>query len=396
MIRSASLLFATGVAIALAWVPPRCAGQFNENQQYGRQVLVEGRRGLSDSAIDAVARLVAQRLTKEARGRELAVMWGGINLGADGAPLGEDASMGNLSIVVAGEKRLDDAQLQTLWDESRLAMQRSLRVVQQRTLNAQLAQLERQHIQLDKQRQQTHAKLDDAIHRLETLDGSNNSQEQIEQQLGAAVNLLRQIQLDRVGLDARRTAIDERTDYLRESAKAETEADPVISELRKIVDIREQQLARANQLADGAGTVTRAEVQQVAAELAQARIELLRAQRAASDNASGAILQELNNELSKLFVQDAELKARGRALEETVEELSAQASVAVRAEIAGLQQSVKSLRERLASIDDETAKLENKIQIDDGGGKITIRPLEEALDPDAEPADAGEAGSTGS
>jgi hypothetical protein len=390
MNRLATLLSAVTVAIALDAIASPAVAQFADNQQYGGQVLIESRGGLSDSAIGAVSRLVAQRLTKEAAQREPAVIWGAINLGTSGAQLGADASMGNFTIVVAGTTAFDDEQLRTLWDEARQAMQKSLRIVQQRTLAAQALQTTRQRDNLNLRRAQALRNLEQKIQQLETLDGSSNSQEQIEQQLGAAVNLLRQIQLDRVGIDARRKAIDERIDYLRKFAEAETAVDPVITELRKIVAIREEQLANANELVKQRVT-SRKEILPIDAELAQARIELFRAQRGAADQTAGAILQELNNDLSKLFVQDAELKARGDALENTVKELSARASVAVRTEIAGLQQSVKSLRERLAGIDDQAAELENKMPVPGADvGKITIRPLEEALAPDAAPANADE------
>lgn len=355
------------------------------NGPSAKHVIISGSRALSDELIALVVGSVSQRL--EASGK-LGEGISGFVLLPLRVSWGDDATVDYLMLSYtpnfAGDPP-DDEALSEMWESARRELEHSLQAMLDQQLAGKRNALARDRDSLEADRAQTRVKLDETINRLQELDGASSSPEQLDQQLAAAVSMLRQLQLDRVGADARRKAIEERADDLRASAREETEADPVIGELRKIVAIREEQLANANLLANNAGTISRADVQQIDAELAEARIELLKAQRAAADRSSGAILQEFNNELSKLFVQDAELKARGDALETTVKELSAQASVAVRTEIAGLQQSVKSLRERLASIDDEAAELEDKMQ-STSGGEISIRPLEEALAPDAEPA----------
>src|SRR4029079_5298742 len=128
------------------------------------------------------------------------------------------------------------------------------------------------------------------------------SQDQLQSQLNALIGRLRTLELDRVGVAARREAIERRIDEVRTAGAKSADADPVIAQLTKLLEIRENQLATVQKLYETGSAVTAAEVQEAQGHVAEAKIEVLKAQRAAGEDASGGILRELNNELSTLIV----------------------------------------------------------------------------------------------
>jgi chromosome segregation ATPase len=373
---------------------------------FSRQVILEGNSTLTGEFISLVCSTISDRYPRQddadqsIRLRSVGLTWAGANVGdlvsiyrgdtrigrrREGANEGDLVSVFNLSIGYAVDedhewKDADDGRLMELWEQARKELEQALRAMQQTAVEGRQARLNERQQRLEVQRHNATVELSEALNRLEELGaGDFGSQQQLEQQLADSVTMLRRLSLDRVSLTARRAAIEERVDQLREAAGADLETDPVVEQLEKIVQIREEQLAATRTLHEVGQTVA-TELKAVEYELAQARIELFKAKRAAIEQAHGAILRELNDELSKLFVDDAEHKARIEALAEIVAELRERTSVEVRVETATLEMQVNSLRERLSHVESELADLDDVEDVEE----ISLRPLEEALAPEEE------------
>jgi hypothetical protein len=132
-------------------------------------------------------------------------------------------------------------------------------------------------------------------------------------------------------------------------------------------------------------------LQKAEAEMAEARIQLLQAQRAAADRANGAVLQQLNNELSTLFIQSAEVEEKMKAMGELIQDLQKKSNTRAWAEIQDLNSRLRRIRNDQANVE---ASLKQMIPDPQGAPPpekvIAIRPLEEALlGEDGEGADAG-------
>jgi predicted transcriptional regulator len=127
------------------------------------------------------------------------------------------------------------------------------------------------------------------------------------------------------------------------------------------------------------GEVSGTTLQQSETDLAEARIELLKAQRSAEDQDSGGVVRELNNELSKLVVQSAEIEAKQKSLEQIYAELHDALMSSFRGglERVEVEARLESLRRRMFHIEESLTDLQS--QGGEPGGEITIRSLEEAL-----------------
>ena len=117
------------------------------------------------------------------------------------------------------------------------------------------------------------------------------------------------LRMDQVGHTARQKALEERIAKI--AAKAETRAagDPVAAELKKVVDLREQELGTAKEL-DKVAKIPASDVRAIEIKLAEARAEWLNRREAAGSLAGRDILAKLNEELSAIEVDNAETEAR--------------------------------------------------------------------------------------
>jgi chromosome segregation ATPase len=387
-----STLLAALVALALPFMAASLG-----NAQFGggrgvppglsRSVLVSGAGELSSETIAVVATALGRRLHRHEPEAKVSY----IQLAATpNARVSDDMALYYLTVNRdQGAADLDEAQLDELWERVRRELERSLRIVQR------TARAERQdwigvrRRTLDQLSQRYHHELEEALAESERLGGeADGPLEEITAQLVDAVKRLRELQLERVSLDARREAIESRIDELRKQGEGAAESDPVLTELSRITEIRQQQLERTRAQHEQARVVTISEVQVAETALAEAKIDLLRAKRETSEQSSGPLLRGLNDELSKLFVQDAEVQARIKSLEELATKLREQTSVRTRLAINQVNDRIASLKARVEGVDEDIATLELR-DAKDTVGEITIRSLDEALAPPAEAEESG-------
>jgi hypothetical protein len=209
--------------------------------------------------------------------------------------------------------------------------------------------------------------------------------------IAEALSNLRGLQIEDASIRARREAIEARIDELRMRAGAQ--GDSVVDELEKIVKIREQAQQRLKELAD-AGQAAQAELAVADAELAEAKVQWVRARREGEDRIGGGALRELNNELSKLLIDAAEIDAQRKQLEQIVAELRSQVRDAARAagETARLQDRVQQLRSEQVKNDAQISELRRK-SAEQSQPEVSLRPLAaEAApgEPEASPPGASE------
>jgi chromosome segregation ATPase len=134
---------------------------------------------------------------------------------------------------------------------------------------------------------------------------------------------------------------------------------PVIRELSEIVHIREQQLARAEQLHRQAA-VSDAEILQARGELSQARIALLQKQQALADGTPGDRMSELNRALSQVQIDMEATEAQLQFLKQEVEEARERLKMAAEYET-GVSLKLPMLIEQLSELSRSCADLERGV-----------------------------------
>jgi hypothetical protein len=368
-------------------------------QVLARDVVFQGSRTVSRNTIVIVAAKIAQDLSGENAKKPGAVT--AINLyhsAALNTGSGVQASFGpdvahepeiralHVSVRIADDGTPMPAEEMTaIWEKARSALEDGLRKLQATTRENQLREREREirsaHEALASSRQDYEA----AVSRLSALarDLGDGSQAEIQQQLSATLAELRQLKLKMIGLHARRDAIERRIDDLRKVAEEASIDDPVIAELQSAVSAREKVLEhrkRLEKLGVPGGEATF--IAEAEANLTDARLQLLRARREAVGGSEGDVLQQLNNELSMLIIQAAEIEATLHATAEMAEELKAKSSAERWSEMDLLRGRLDLAKNRLQAAELTVFDRENRPLPPQE--EISIRPLDEVLAPEAE------------
>jgi hypothetical protein len=360
-----------------------------KNPAYTRLVVLSNANDLSDTVRGLVAAELVNR-SKNSDGtnglRELrAISLGqpmGVAVQVGDLQLGDDSVIQALTIRLSAPdaddaelSESDEAHFAALWEQSREELQEALRHAQRRITGQKAEGRIRELRLLEERLALTEAELPNVIHELE-ISGEHGSPGQLRKQLDDATAMLSELTLDRVSVEARREAIIERIDVLRKTGDEASESDPLIAELEKIQTIRERQLQAVRNLS-AAGQASSTELNDAETEMARARVELLKAKRAATAEAAGGMLLELNNELSRLIVRLAEIDARSKALDPMIDTLREATSVRTTTKAKLLEEKLTGLHARLENIEDRRAILES--ESDPPAKEITITPLNEAL-----------------
>lgn len=129
-----------------------------------------------------------------------------------------------------------------------------------------------------------------------------------------------QLELDLRGKEARAAAIADTIAQLTKEASAKNNGDDVLAELQQVVEAREKQLDLMKKNA-AAGVNTPVEVQQVAAQAAEARAKVAERKRDALAAAGGEALTSLNRELRMLSIDRAEQEARFKLVSQQLDSI---------------------------------------------------------------------------
>jgi len=343
--------------------------QENRWQGFSRQVLVEN-CNLESSVISMVAAAQSD-LSKSSLGEGPRFIW---SLNRNGSHISPQVEIS--TFAVEWEESADSKrQPEEAWRAARANAEAALRGVQEAAVDSRRGAIELQIDELLKQERDYQSQLENVRATLAAISGSY-SENFTRAQFDAGASKRQELELERVGVAARREAIEERIDDLRKIDAESAKDDPVIAELRKLVDIREEQLANVNALHEaGQMAASARDMRDAQAEVAHARIEMLRAERVAGEAANGPLLRELNNELSKLIIRDAELQAMRDAVEEQT--MKFKDLIESADERALLAQRAEALRSVIGVVEGKVRELRN--DANQPQGPITIKPLADAL-----------------
>lgn len=129
---------------------------------------------------------------------------------------------------------------------------------------------------------------------------------------------LRSLDVDVEARKARADALAQNIARLSAQIDERMAADPVVQELQKIVDIRTRKLERARGQVDS-GQAPAGDVDEAAAEVAEARARLLDRKANAANAAGMELLSQWNRELLTLAIDNAEMQARQKSLRQRLD-----------------------------------------------------------------------------
>lgn len=131
---------------------------------------------------------------------------------------------------------------------------------------------------------------------------------------------LRDTEIEAASQRARRDAIAAQIAKIGETVKSNPGGDEVAAAMHQVVELRQMQLERAEQLAK-AQQAGQAEVKQAEVELAMARADLVRHMEEMADAAGGGAMADLNQELTRMSIEGVEVEAKQKALQDRLEHI---------------------------------------------------------------------------
>ena len=144
------------------------------------------------------------------------------------------------------------------------------------------------------------------------------------------------LSLDLVAKQARPMRWPSRSPKLSKQLEQKVGDDPVTKELTKVVEFHEKELERMQQQ-QKAGVVTNSDLDKATAELAEARARLLERESTAATSAGGDTSTAWNKELMNLAIDQAEMNARSKAINERLDHLTNAGDLLDRAERSAAQ-----------------------------------------------------------
>jgi hypothetical protein len=146
--------------------------------------------------------------------------------------------------------------------------------------------------------------------KLEVLSSLHGAQTNSAQMLSDRLNRLRlklqDLQLQRSAKEARGMALKHGVQERQKEARERGDRDPVAEELRRLVDIRQDELKRIQPLVEG-GMVSREEVGKSRAALSEAKVRLAERESALASSGEGDLLGRLSDELAMVEVDLLEI-----------------------------------------------------------------------------------------
>ena len=173
----------------------------------------------------------------------------------------------------------------------------------------------------------------------------------IHQLLSSLQTQRESLSLDLVAKQARAEALTDQIAKYSDQLAKKVEQDPVANELEKVVELQ-QKAADLAEKQQQSGVVSSADANKAAQELAVARAKLLERKSLTASTAGGDTLAAWNKELMNLSVDQAELNARLKAINERLNRLSDAGDMLDRTE---------QIRARIADVSKELTEAEAEV-----------------------------------
>ena len=128
---------------------------------------------------------------------------------------------------------------------------------------------------------------------------------------------------DLYGKRARLDAIQKQIALLRDSGQTQVKEDPIVKELERIVQLREEQF-KQTQAAVSQKVATDGDVREAELKVLEAKVQLAQRREAVVNASVGELLPRLNNEQAMISVDIAEIDAKKRYIQDQIDKLWAQ------------------------------------------------------------------------
>jgi hypothetical protein len=276
-------------------------------------------------------------------------------------------------LVIEVENDASTDAIKAIGGDARPLLKRVCELLEQSIIKFAESTIQEQHQQLA----QFKAELDQArgqLHRIRSERRAFLDQNQVSDLTHRnLINVLDGLERDRSKMEmdrfvsrARRDAMQEQIARLSQAAKAEPIKRNDLEQFRKIVAIRQEALQHSKDLAEQ-DLASKGELDAMKIEVAQAEADLARAQQDAERehaqrmHESGAgFIVEMNHELTKIAIDDADLEAKYTATIERIEKTKAALKVAEEYEQLGGPR-LDIARDRLEMVQRNLADLERRI-----------------------------------
>ena len=126
------------------------------------------------------------------------------------------------------------------------------------------------------------------------------------------------LRIDFAGMSARKEVVAKAIDEARKSAADQSEKDPVATQLKELVGLLEKSARQAEE-AYRAGAVPPAEARRAEIDLASGKVKLLERQQSVAQQAGGADVSRLADQLRDLSASLVETRARLEAMDEVLQ-----------------------------------------------------------------------------
>ena len=143
---------------------------------------------------------------------------------------------------------------------------------------------------------------------------------QIQEMVRGLDERLHEAKLRYAGLEARETALSAQIAKIGERAVQQSDQDPIIAQLTRLVEIRENALERMKEL-NQAGAVSQEEAAEVEAQLLHARMDLMKYQQQMVEKAGAGLLENLNRELIQNGIELASSEVEYGLIEQRLNEI---------------------------------------------------------------------------
>ena len=173
----------------------------------------------------------------------------------------------------------------------------------------------------------------------------------IHQLLSSLQTQRESLSLDLVAKQARAEALTEQIAKFSDQLAKKVEDDPVATELQKVVELQQKAADHLHEMFTR-GLASPTEVDKANTELAEARAKLVERKSLAASTAGGDTLAAWNRELMNLSVDQAELNARLKAINERLNRLSDAGDMLDRAE---------QIRARIADVNKAMTEADAKV-----------------------------------
>jgi chromosome segregation ATPase len=153
-----------------------------------------------------------------------------------------------------------------------------------------------------------------------------------------------QLEIEQAAKNARRNALAKALAESKKEIEQRVQDDPVVAEMEKIVEIRNEALKRKRQMAEQ-GMVSKEELADAEAQIAEARAQLLERRQEAAERAGADVMHSWNRELLALSVDENELLARLEQVKQRLDKLRSLVDSVNQLE--DLQQRIQHAQDRL-------------------------------------------------